>query len=175
MQELRGQVFRDLRLEAPRTVGGISLVRCTFDNCFASGGLGPDEMPRLRQVSMRECRVSNGSLNATIIEHIIVDRLDVIGGPPRRLLIFFSCFFRHVMLRGRIEGLKGNIDTITPIASRPKDRSSGVRHTGRFMKQRTGPSTSARQNSQRQATSISCPVTSSGETRRRRSSSRATD
>src|SRR5205807_3539617 len=52
----------------------------------------------------------NGWLNATIIEDITIDRLDVIGGPPPGLLIVSSCFFRHVMLRGRIGGLKGNIE-----------------------------------------------------------------
>src|SRR5437868_316720 len=107
MQELRGQVWHDLRLETARSVGGLSLVRCTFEGCFVGGARTPEEMPCLSNLLLTECRAGANLVNTAILSDITVDRLDVTD----RIGVFFDCcFFKHVTLKGKLGRLKVNIE-----------------------------------------------------------------
>lgn len=107
------QVFRDfydhpwnfpwLRSQPGRTFANVEFQRCRFEHCVVSVTNNPRRRSTIRNARLIDCDIRNCSLDAALVEDVVVDGLETSG-----LCIIWGAAFKHLTMRGRLGSFKFN-------------------------------------------------------------------
>jgi len=89
--------FPWLRNRPGRTFANLEFQRCRFEHCILSVTNNPRRRSTIRNVRLIDCEILASSLDAALVEDVVVDGLETSG-----LCIIWGAAFRHVTLRGRL-------------------------------------------------------------------------
>jgi len=98
-KKFENRTFRDLRdADVAAALTEATLVRCTIERCtYGATAKSPPERRSIRNVSLRDCRVSGNCS----VGPIVVDEVDIEHCISEGLFIARGAVYRHVRLRGR--------------------------------------------------------------------------
>jgi len=96
--EYTDRTFKDLRsIRLTPMLTDMTFVRCQFQNCVLSTEADPTQRAVLRNVVLREPRVTGSTIGGALMQDCTLENLH-----SQRFEILYGCAFEHVTLKGKM-------------------------------------------------------------------------